>query len=203
MERIMRTHSRIVIGHHIILHGYGEWLPNDPRGSGSEELRQDKLADLGSIHRGRKRVQPSKQELRRFYQNANPRLDFPPLWFDNAKRQAISEAFANVAMTRRYTVWVCAVLCNHAHLVIRRHRDDALTIWRAFANTSRNSLRLFADVNPHHPVWSSRPYKVFLYTPEDVRRCIDYVQNNPEKENLPPQTVTFLKPYDGWPHRKR
>jgi len=54
----MRTHSRIVIGHHLILHGYGHWLPNDPRGSGSEELRQDKLAGLGPIHLGRKKSQP-------------------------------------------------------------------------------------------------------------------------------------------------
>lgn len=36
----LRTHSRYIIAHHLILHGYGHWLPNDPRGSGSREIRQ-------------------------------------------------------------------------------------------------------------------------------------------------------------------
>ncbi len=28
-----RRYDRLVIGSHLILHGYGHWLPNDPRGS--------------------------------------------------------------------------------------------------------------------------------------------------------------------------
>jgi hypothetical protein len=31
--RDLRTHPRIVIAHHLILHGYGQWLPHDPRGT--------------------------------------------------------------------------------------------------------------------------------------------------------------------------
>ena len=50
----MRTHSKIIIGHHLILHGYRHWLPNDPRGSGSIEIRDEKLSDLGPVHTGRK-----------------------------------------------------------------------------------------------------------------------------------------------------
>lgn len=34
-----KTHRRPIIAHHLILHGYGHWFPNDPRGSGSDEVR--------------------------------------------------------------------------------------------------------------------------------------------------------------------
>lgn len=194
-----RTHDRIVIAHHLILHGYGQWLANDPRGSGSDEIREEKFADLGPIHHGRKRVQPSREELRAFYRGADPLLDFAPVWFDDAKREAVGDAFSQVVARRRYTVWGCAVLRNHAHLCIRRHRDDALTMWNALANAARDALRGFSEVADNHPVWSNRPYKVFLYTPDEVRGRVRYIKNNPQNERLPAQQWSFVQPYDGWP----
>jgi REP element-mobilizing transposase RayT len=195
----MRTHSRIVIGHHLILHGYGHWLPNDPRGSGSREISQEKLADLGPVHFGRKKLQPPRETLREFTKEAAQRLEFAPLWFDDAKRQALGDSIAQVVRRKGYTVWACAVLKNHVHLCVRRHRDDAKTMWEAFANETCVGLRLFADVSDAHPVWSERPYKVFLYTPDDVRRVISYIEQNPVKEGLGRQKWAFVTPYDGWP----
>ena len=193
----------MIIAHHLVLHGYGHWLANDPRGSGSERLREEKFADLGPVHQGRKRVQPNREELRRFYRQATPRLEFEPVWFDDAKRQAVGEAFGRVVANRRYTVWGCAVLRNHAHLCVRRHRDDALKMWVAFADEARAAIRRFANVDDGHLVWSTRAYKVFLYSPDDVRRVVNYVSGNPQKDSLPPQQWSFVKPYDGWPFARR
>lgn len=195
-----RSHSRIVIGHHLILHGYGHWLPNDPRGSGSKRVREEKLSDLGPVHFGRKVVQPPRDELRAFMRAAAPRLEFAPLWFDDAKRQAVGASIGALVRRAGYTVWACAVLKNHVHLCVRRHRDDALTLWNKFANETRNQLYLFADIPNDHHIWSARPYKMFLYTPDDVRRVIKYIEDNAVKEGLPPQHWDFITPYDGWPH---
>lgn len=197
----MTRPKRIIIAHHLILSGYGHWLPNDLRGSGSEEIQEEKLSELGPIHHGRKRIQPPRRELKQFYRDANPLLDFEPMWFDDAKRQAIAGAFAQVVNSQRYTVWACAILSNHAHLCIRRHRDDAVTMWNTFAESSRDVLRGFEDVPDDHPVWSTRPYKVFLDSSEDVRRVVSYIQRNPTHEKLRPQPWSLVQPYDGWPHR--
>jgi len=120
-----------------------------------------------------------------------------------AKRQAIAEAFERVIVSRRYTVWGCAVLTNHAHLCIRKHRDDPVMMWRAFAEESAIALRRLADVLDDHPVWSSRPYRVFLHTPDDVRRVLAYIADNPLKERLAPQSWSFVRPYDGWPYSRQ
>jgi REP element-mobilizing transposase RayT len=194
----------IIIGHHLIWTLYGHWLPNDLRGSGSSELYDKKLAQLGPIHHGRKpkRLQPSRKELKQFYKKAEPLLNFPMFWIDEAKRQAIRDAVANVIVDRNYTIWACAILKNHAHLVIRRHRDDALAMWNAFADTARIALRAFGDVGIEHPVWSTRPYKVFLRTTEEVRGRIAYVEHNPEKEGLPAQRYDFVQSYNDWPFHK-
>jgi REP element-mobilizing transposase RayT len=199
----MRTHRRIIVCHHLIFTGYGFWLPNDPRGSGSAEIRNPDLADLGPIRPGRQKEQPTRAELKGFYREANNHLEYEPLWFDPAKRQALAEVFARVTRDFRYTVYACAILSNHAHLIVRRHRDDARTIWDTFAGAAREALYQLRDVTPDHPIWSERPYKVFLYTPAEVRNRIEYVNDNPIKEGLPPQHHPFVTAYDGWPHPRK
>jgi REP element-mobilizing transposase RayT len=193
-----------IIGHHLIWTLYGHWLPNDLRGSGSIEFYDEKFARLGPIHHGRKpkHLQPSREELREFYKQADPLLDFSRFWINDAKRQAIRDAFADVIAKRNCTVWACAILSNHAHLVIRRHRDDALAMWKAFADEAAIRLREFADVGMDHPVWATRPYKVFLRTPDEVRGRIQYVEVNPEKEGLPAQHYAFVQQYNNWPFHK-
>ena len=192
---------RSVIAHHLILTGYGHWLPNDPRGSGSTQVRKEPLRQLGDLHHGRKNVQPPRSELKHFHHAAEPLLEHEVLWFDNAKRQALTDAFARVIANHRYTCYACAVLRNHAHLCIRRHRDSGRRIWTRLAQDATTGLRLFADIPQDHPIWSKRPYIVFLYTPSDIQRTIRYIAHNLTKHRLdPPLSTPFVKTYDNWPH---
>lgn len=187
---------------------YGHWLPNDPRGSGSVEFLDEKFAPLGPIHRGRKPepLQPSREELREFHREAEPLLNFPLIWMDEVKRQAAVEAMEEIVHARRYTCWACAVLRNYAHLAIRIHRDDGMSMWQSLAQSIRTRLRLRfpQEISVHHPVISSRPYDVYLYTPRDVRARIAYVEQNPIRDGLSAQRFDFVTPYNGWPfHKKR
>jgi REP element-mobilizing transposase RayT len=97
-----------------------------------------------------------------------------------------------------YTVWACATLKNHAHAVVRRHRDNPETIWGRFADASRTALRDAQVAPTDHHVWSLRPYQVYLNTSDDMIRAMDYVKRNPAKEGLAPQTFDFVQKYDGW-----
>lgn len=200
----MPARRPMIIAHHLIWTLYAHWLANDIRGSGSAQLRDDKFAALGPIYHGRKprHMQPARRELREFHKAAEPLLKYPRFWIDDAKRQALGEAFTQVVTSKNYTVWACAILSNHAHLVIRIHRDDGLAMWNAFAEAGRAQLRRFADVGGDHPVWSARPYKVFLRTPDEVRGRIAYVELNPEKEGLNRQRFDFVQTYNNWPLHK-
>lgn len=63
----------------------------------------------------------------------------------------------------RYTCFGCAILTNHAHLIIR-----------------------------NHPVWSSDQFKKYLSTPDDIDRTIRYVENNLAQSGLSPQRFDFV-----------
>src|SRR6266568_840708 len=129
--------NKVVLASHLVIMGYGHWFPNDLRGSGSFEIRKPELKDLVEIHFGRKEDQPTRDELRAFFREAESLLDHPVIWFDEEMRQRIACAFADVMRDRGYTLWSCAILRNHAHLVIRTHKtDDSETMWRNFASAS-------------------------------------------------------------------
>jgi hypothetical protein len=199
-------HVNTVIAHHHILHGYGHWLSNDLRGSGSEELRQEKFAHLGEVHFGRKprHEQPTRDELKQFYREAESLLDHEPIWFRARERQVIAAAFGKVIREQRYTCWAGAVCSNHGHAMTRVHRTPGQRIWEQLAEASRDALIKAGLAPKDHPVWSARPYIVFKYTTESVENGVEYVELNPTKERLPRQRYDWVVPYDGFPnHRKR
>jgi|SRR6185437_173353 len=189
----------MLIASHIVISGYGTWLSNDPRGSGSEQTRKKELDELGPVHRGRKQIQPPRKELRNFYREAEPLLDFPVLWLDEAQRIAIGAGIGHVVRENNYTVWACAVCRNHMHILVRRHRDMDTVIRDKIANGGRAALLQASNIDAAHPVWSSRPYAVFLNSPAEVVSRVDYIWENPLKEGLAEQHWDFVTPYDGWP----
>lgn len=193
----------MVIAYHLIWTGYGWWLPNDPRGSGSRSVRLPVLRDLGELHYGRKRVQPPGRVVRGFYDDAHLRLKHPVLSFSDEQTRVIADAFAETMRRERYTCYACAIMPDHVHLLIRKHRDRAEAMIETLQRGSR--LRLGGDglVAEDHPVWTNGGWKVFLDTPTDIERTVRYIETNPVKAGRAAQRFAFAAAYDGWPFHKR
>src|SRR6266480_3291880 len=49
--------------------------PARKRGSGSNDIRSDVLAELGELHAGRKKIQPTRSQVRDFLVDSEPLLD--------------------------------------------------------------------------------------------------------------------------------
>ena len=82
----------IVIAHHLIWTIYGYWLPNDIRGSSSNVIRKDLLAELGELHHERKKTQPIRSELLRFFDDARNLLNFPVREFTTVEMACVAKA---------------------------------------------------------------------------------------------------------------
>lgn len=193
----------MVIAYHLIWTAYGTWAPNDLRGSGSHEVYTPALAALGQAHLGRKKQQPPRSVVRQFYKQAEPLLQHSVIRFVAAERETIAAAFAEVIEQQRFTCYACAILPDHVHLVIRKHRLPAEQMIEAFQEASAERLRFSSAVPPDHPVWTKGGWKVFLDSPGAVRSRVGYVENNPQKEGLPRQAWPFVVAYDNWPYHKR
>lgn len=189
----------LVIAHHLIFTVYGRWLPNDPRGSSSQTIRNAILSDLGELHFGRKLRQPDGRVIREFYREADKRLAHPAMEFDADDRALVAESFAQAIESERFTCWACAIMGDHVHLVMRKHKYKAEEMMSLLQETSRARLREAGKRPEDHPVWGGPGWIVFLDHPDAVRRTIAYVERNPRDRGWPPQHWFFVKPYDNWP----
>jgi len=193
----------MVIAYHLMFTGYGHWLPNDPRGSMSRKTHTPELAQFGKTHHGRKSAQPSLGELREFSRRAEPRLAHPILWFDPSRRRALVEAIGSVVRDERLTCYACAVLTNHVHVLIRKHRLRGEQMRDRIRQAGRDALHQAGLVPPEHPVFSERSCIVYKDDPASVGTCIHYINDNFAKHRLAPTIYEFVVPYDNWPFHKQ
>jgi REP element-mobilizing transposase RayT len=188
----------MIAGFRLIWTAYGWWLPNDPRGSSSHGIRVEEVAALGDLHYGRKSVQPPGRDIMQFYDQARAALKHPLLTLEDADIELVASGFAQVVAERHYTCYACAIMPDHVHVLIRKHRDHAEAMIENLQDASRHRLIRAERRTPTHPVWGGPGWKVFLYTAADFVRVIDYIRQNPVKAWRPPQRWEFVKEYGGW-----
>jgi hypothetical protein len=111
--------TRPVLAHHLIFSAYGFWLPNDPRGSWSEIVRNSHLREFGEatkVETHRSVAGKPHDRARRL--EAKQTLEYEPVIFDGLQARAIGQGFANYVEKSKVTIWECAVMPDHAHLVV-------------------------------------------------------------------------------------
>jgi REP element-mobilizing transposase RayT len=189
----------IVIAYHLIWTAYGYWLPNDPRGSMSKSIACDVIAELGKLHYGRKKIQPSARVIREFRERSKYVLKHPLLSFNNSDFAVVAEGISDAIRLNNYTCYACSIMPDHVHIIIRKHKHQAEDMLVNLQNSARMIICQAGLRTPDHPVWGGPGWKVFLDTPTDIRRTIQYIEQNPPHWKLPPQQWLFAKPYDGWP----
>ena len=190
----------LVTAYHLVWVAYGWWLPNDPRGSMSRAIRNDLIAELGRLHYGRKRLQPASRDIRTFYNEASTLLKHPLLPFDGAAVEQVARAFAGRDRPGAlHLCYACAIMPDHVHVLIRKHKHLAEEMIANLQRESHLRLREAGSRDMDRPVWGGPGWKVFLDHPDDIRRTIPYVNDNPPKMRLPRQAWPFVREYDGWP----
>jgi REP element-mobilizing transposase RayT len=196
-ERLVE--KSMVIAYHLIWTAYGYWLPNDPRGSMSKRIASDVIAQLGELHFGRKSVQPAAAEVREFRQRARGVLKHALLRFDVGEFSLVADGLARAIGENNYTCYACAIMPDHVHMILRKHKHTAEAMLANLQESSRLRLRTGGLRTDDHPVWGGPGWKVFLHTPTDIVRTIRYIDENPPQWRLPPQQWSFVKRYDGRP----
>jgi REP element-mobilizing transposase RayT len=121
------------------------------------------------------------------------------LSFEPRECRVVADALAGAIKECKYTCYACAVMPDHVHLVIRKHRDLAEEMIERIQSLSRKRLVDCGIRELEHPTWTRGGWKVFLDHPDEVWRTIRYVEQNPQKMRLPAQKWSFVTAYNGWP----
>jgi REP element-mobilizing transposase RayT len=197
----------MVLASHCILTYYGFWLPNEQRGSWSDFVRSwELLLSAGKATKidSRRSVAHKKYDLRRRRETIQS-LKYDPVKITGLQARAIARGFARAIGEAGYQIPACSILPRHTHLVVLRHERPVEQIIGHLKARATQQLRLevlhpfeqFRDAAERIPsIWTHRAWKVFLDSNADIVRSIDYVRENPLKENKPTQVWPFLV---SWP----
>jgi len=128
-----------------------------------------------------------------------------PVIFTGKQAHAIAMGFADYINRSKLQTYACAVMPDHAHLVVGRFRLPIERICEqlkraATAQLNREELHPFADDiydNGRLPTpWARKGWWVYLDREADVQRSLRYVCDNPVRTGLKLQRWSFVVPYD-------
>jgi REP element-mobilizing transposase RayT len=130
----------------------------------------------------------------------------PPVTLTGKQALSVAAGFERHAQKCGYQIWACAILPEHTHLVIARHRykvEQMANLLKGSATAqlisdSLHPLAAYAKPDARPPVmWARHEWKVFLDSDEQIENAIAYVNDNPEKEGKPRQHWSWITPYSG------
>jgi REP element-mobilizing transposase RayT len=187
----------MVLAHHCIFSFYGFWLPNDPRGSGSDYVGSWELFYFGPATKlaDRSRSVAKKLHDHSLRQQAKESLKYVPVKITGIQAVAVAAGFAQAAHEASYALYACAILPEHVHLVIAWHARNVRLVVGHLKSKATMSLRekgLWDD----RPLWSAHGWNVRLDDQASVQRAIQYVDANPEKEGKRSQRWSMIAPFD-------
>jgi len=196
-----------VLAYHVIFCTHGFWLPNDPRGSGSSEVRYEPLVKFGPATKvTTRRSVAARPHDRKVRLAAKGVMKYPEVVFNGHQALSVINGFSEQSAKSDFVVHACSILPQHVHMVIARHRYSIEQVVRLLRQAG--TLRLLAD--GLHPfahlrspkgrlpsVWAQDFRKVFLFTAEEIWHRIKYVEDNPIKDGKRPQKWSFVTPYRG------
>ena len=196
----------MIIAYHITFGAYGFWLPNDPRGSWSEEVWAEHLrafGDAATVQTQRSLAREPHDHSKRL--QAKRSLQYPLVKFNGLQARAVGRGFARAVEQFEMTTLACAIMPDHVHLVAGQHARDAEYLAgvlkrAATRQLASEGLHPLADCRRGSgrvpSPWVAKAWTKYLNTPDEVRRAIRYVEANPIKSGLPPQTWSFVVPYE-------
>ncbi len=195
----------MVIACHITFGAYGFWLPNDPRGSWSEEVWARHLRPFGSattVQTQRSLAHKDHDRTKRF--QAKQQLKYPAVKFTGVQARAVGRGFARIVEQLDLRVHACAIMPDHVHLVTARHNRDAeylagLLKRAATRQLTAESLHPLAGYRKGHgrlpSPWVAKCWCKYLNSVDQVCRAIRYVEENPVRSGLPRQRWPFVVPF--------
>ena len=198
-----------MVGWHLIFSTYGFWLPNDPRGSGSSRVRAQHIYDAGG--------EATKVHTRTASRTActmfgcgdwrKTRSSIQQCELSGIQARAVARGIGAIVPKIELVIHACSIMPDHVHVVIAAHRfdgdDDLIACLKRAGTRGLNSeqlnpMRAYQKADGRLPSpWGGRGWKVMLFTAEQMKSAIRYVEQNPVRAGLKGQSWSFVVPFVG------
>jgi len=187
-----------MIASHLCFGCYGFWLPNDPRGSWSDYVRNRRLLAFGHATKTVETFSLAKASHDQARRRAAKRaLAHPPVVLDGIQARAVARGIAQAVEESDYMLFALCTMPDHVHAVVAEDRNPPKQIVGHFKGRATQQLKhegLYPPPGRSSPPspWARGGWCVYLDDEEAVHRAIEYVNRNPIRAGLPRQEWSFV-----------
>ena len=169
------------LGFHVVVSGYGLWLPGDGRGHWSEAWD----ADLGLIEPHQ--LHPGDPVRLRI---ARERTKHASVRLDRSMAAAVAGAIGRCAAASDWTAEAAAIEATHTHLLLTYStRDIGATIkWLKDQSTKA----VHAETAHQGPVWCKGNWCTFVFDHAAWKNARTYIERHNVRRGLGPRPYDFL-----------
>jgi REP element-mobilizing transposase RayT len=169
------------LGYHIVISGYGLWLPGDERGHWSDAWdEQIGLVEPHTLHAG----DPARKRM------AMERQTHPQLLLDPPMIAIVAETIGECRAKSDWRIAAASIEPSHTHLLLTyvdRPIDNTIK-WLKDQSTKAIHQR----TNYYGPVWCKGRWCSFIFDPEVWRNTRRYIQRHNERRGVGPRPYSFL-----------
>ncbi len=174
---------RRTIGYHVVVAGYGLWLPGDERDSWSTAWDERLgLIEPHMLHPG----DPVRLRM------SEERMKHPPVQLTPEMTSAVIEALADCAARSDWSVAAASVEATHIHLLLTyTERDIDNTVkWIK----DRATKAVHRRTSHTGPVWCKGKWRSFIFEVELWQAAITYIERHNERRGVGPRPYAFITP---------
>jgi len=169
------------LGYHIVISGYGLWLPGDQRGSWSAAWdEQIGFVEPHTLHPG----DPVRLRM------SEERMKHPPVRLDSAMISVFLEVLADCAAKSDWVIAAASVEPSHTHLLLSyTERDiDATIKWVKDQATKAIHRR----TTHGGPVWCKGRWRTFLFDEDRWCEILKYIEEHNVRRGVGSRPYPFI-----------
>jgi REP element-mobilizing transposase RayT len=175
------AHSRQTIGFHIVISGYGLWLPGDERGSWSEAWDQEiGFREPHTLHEG----DPVRHRM------AAERMRHPAVRLNQNMMEVVVDVVSECQRESDWRIAAASIEPTHIHLLLTyTPRDiDGVVKWIK----QRITKAIHQRTAHAGPVWAKGKWCSFIFDEDYWQRVLRYIERHNERRGVGPRPYTFL-----------
>jgi REP element-mobilizing transposase RayT len=169
------------IGYHIVVSGYGLWLPGDVRGHWSEAWDEELgFIEPHTLHAG----DPIRQRM------AKERQKHPPMRLDAAMQTVVAKSIGRCRNESDWPIAAASIEATHTHLLMTYSpRDIDKTVKWLKDQMTKAIHRATAHVGP---VWCKGRWRSYVFDCDVWRNTKAYIERHNQRRGVGSRPYSFV-----------
>ena len=169
------------VGYHIVISGYGLWLPGDDRGFWSTAWdEQIGLIEPHVLHPGDPvRVRMSRE-----------RMNHPPVKLNSDMLSTLTDTLAECTASSDWSIAAASVETTHSHLLLTytERNIERSVKWIK----DRTTKAIHRDTSHHGPVWCKGKWRSFIFDLDLWENSVEYIEKHNVRRGAGPRPYQFI-----------